>query len=356
MTELSRRGLFGAALVTAAGALAARAALADPAPVMPEVTHRVVEANGIRLHIAEQGSGPLVLLCHGFPECWYSWRHQLGALAAAGFHAVAPDLRGYGRSDRPEGDEKYTVIHHVGDMVGLLDALGAKDAVIAGHDVGATIAWTAALMRPDRFRSVIALAVPFRPRGFGSLAPPTSVMPQTKEAMFYQLYLATPEAETAMARDPRLTFRAMFSALSSGGIRPVAAGPVAAAGMVPRSGLPFQDPASLPPWLTVADVDVYAGEFTRSGFRGPLAWYRDIDLSWELMAPFAGAAQVTVPALYLAGKDDFLVAAFQPFIAQQPRLVPKLRPAVMLPGCGHWTQQERPADVNAAMIDFLRQA
>ena len=134
---------------------------------MPEVTHRMVETNGIRLHVAEQGEGPLIIFCHGFPECWYSWRHQLPALAKAGFRAVAPDLRGYGQSDRPEEMDKYTILDDIGDIVGLVDALGAQQAVIAGHDIGAAIAWQTALLRPDRFRAVIALSPPFRSRGFG---------------------------------------------------------------------------------------------------------------------------------------------------------------------------------------------
>jgi pimeloyl-ACP methyl ester carboxylesterase len=198
-TTLSRRDILWAGGALAAGAAFAqpsKAAAAEPTswvdPAMPEVTHRLIEANGIRLHVAEQGSGPLVILCHGFPECWYSWRHQLRALAEAGFRAVAPDLRGYGRSDRPEEVEKYTVLHDVGDILGLVDALGAEQAVIAGHDVGATIAWQAALMRPDRFRAVIALSVPFRPQGFGGSVPPTTLMPQNEDAQFYQLYLQTP--------------------------------------------------------------------------------------------------------------------------------------------------------------------
>ena len=132
---------------------------------MTEVTHRTVEANSIRMHITEAGGGPLVVLCHGFPECWYSWRHQLRALAEAGFHAVAPDMRGYGQTDAPEEIEQYTLLHLVGDMVGLLHGLGAETAVIAGHDWGAPVAWHAALLRPDRFRGVIGLSVPFRPRG-----------------------------------------------------------------------------------------------------------------------------------------------------------------------------------------------
>jgi pimeloyl-ACP methyl ester carboxylesterase len=355
-------------MLWAGGALALGAALAEPSkaaapepggagatptswvdPAMPEVTHRMIETKGIRLHVAEQGRGPLVILCHGFPECWYSWRHQLRALAEAGFRAVAPDLRGYGRSDRPEEVEKYTVLHDVGDIVGLLDALDEKQAVIAGHDVGASIAWQAALMRPDRFRAVIALSVPFRSQGFGVSVPPTTLMPRNKEAVFYQLFLQTPEAESVLGRDLRRTFRAQFSSLS--GDRPPGGG--FPAGMVPRKGAPLANPASLPAWISEADIDVYAAEFARSGFHGPLGWYRNIDRSWELLAPFAGAT-VTIPALFMAGDRDFVAEVYSQFIATQSAMVPKLRPPIMLAGCGHWTEQERAPEVSVAMIDFLR--
>jgi len=360
---LSRRDIF-----RAGGALAVGAALSQPSwaaapepssasaeptswvdPANPNVTHRMVATNDIRLHVAEQGSGPLVILCHGFPECWYSWRHQLRALAEAGFRAVAPDLRGYGRSDRPREVERYTLLHDLGDIVGLVEALGAEQAVIAGHDVGATVAWQAALLRPDRFRAVIALSVPFRPRAFGSSAPPTTLMPQNEDAVFYQLWLQTPEAEAALGRDPQRNFRAQFYSLS--GDSPAGGG--FAGGMVPRKGVPLTNPASLPAWITESDIDVYVAEFTRSGFRGPLAWYRNLDRSWELTAPFAGAV-VTVPALYMAGDRDFVAAAFSQFVAAQSALVPKLRPPIMLAGCGHWTQQERAPEVSVTMIDFLR--
>jgi pimeloyl-ACP methyl ester carboxylesterase len=362
---LSRRDMLWAGAALTVGAVFAeplKAAAAEPSgagpgptswvdSAMPEVTHRMIETNGIRLHVAEQGQGPLVILCHGFPECWYSWRHQLGALAKAGFRAVAPDLRGYGRSDRPEEVEKYTILHDIGDIVGLVDALGAEQAVIAGHDVGATMAWEAALLRPDRFRAVIALSVPFRPRGFGTSVPPTTLMPRNENAVFYQLFLQTPEAEAALGRDLRRTFRSQFYSLS--GDRPPSAGGGFPAGMVPREGNSLADPASLPSWVTESDIDVYVAEFTRSGFRGPLAWFRNIDRSWEQLAPFATAA-VTIPALYIAGDRDFVVAANSQFVAKQSTLVPKLRPAIMLPGCGHWTEQERAPEVSAAMIDFLR--
>ena len=336
----------GALIIGAAFATSTSAADAE----LPDVTHRMIETNGIRLHVAEQGEGPLVILCHGFPECWYSWRHQLPALAKAGFRAVAPDLRGYGRSDGPLGVENYTILDDIGDIVGLVDALGAQQAVIAGHDIGATIAWQAALLRPDRFRALIALSPPFRSRGFGDAGPPTTLMPHNENAVFYQLFLQTPQAEALFGHDLRRTFRSQFYALSGDG---PAGGGAFAGGMVPRNGALFPDPASLPGWITESDIDVYVAEFTRSGFGGPLAWWRNIDRSWELLAPFVGAP-VTIPALYVAGDRDFVVGAFSESVARQSTLVPKLRPAIMLPGCGHWTAQERAPQVSTAMINFLQ--
>src|SRR5712691_2298812 len=228
--------------------------------VMTDLKHRIVETNGIRMHIAEQGTGPLVVLCHGFPESWYSWRHQLAALADAGFHAVAPDMRGYGQTDRPAEIDQYTLLHLVGDIVGLLDALGEPSAVIAGHDWGAPVAWHAALLRPDRFRAVIGLSVPFRPRG---TVRPTTVMPRTDDAVFYQLYFQEPGvAETELERDVRATMRTVAWAAS--GDVPRGHAPIAdpdRVGMVPRRGGFLSrtvDPSSLPPWLAEADIDFYA--------------------------------------------------------------------------------------------------
>lgn len=323
---------------------------------MSEPAQRVVEANGIRLNIAEQGAGPLVVLCHGFPETWYSWRHQLGALAAAGFHAVAPDMRGYGRSERPAAIDRYTVFHLVGDMVGLLDALEAPTAVIAGHDWGATVAWHAALLRPDRFRAVIGLSVPFRPRG---TVPPTSAMPRTEDAQFYQLYFQEPGvAEAELDRDPRATVRNLLYGGSGDAPRGGGGDSAPSIGMVPRGegflrGAPA--PPALPEWLGERDVDVYAAEFERTGFAGGLNYYRNLDRNWELLAPFAGAL-VSVPALYVAGDRDLVVGfpGMDQLLANLGRFVTGLRGTVMLPGCGHWTQQERPEEVNAALLEFLR--
>jgi pimeloyl-ACP methyl ester carboxylesterase len=319
------------------------------------VTHRVVETNGIHLHIAEQGEGPVVVLCHGFPESWYSWRHQLAALSAAGFRVIAPDMRGYGQSDRPDAIEQYTLLHLVGDMVGLLDALGIEQAVVAGHDWGAPVAWHCALIRPDRFRGVVGLSFPFRPR---PAVPPTSVMPRRDDAIFYQLYFQSPGvAEAELQRDIRDTIVKVLYSASGDAPRYSAGGPSAEAAMVPREGgflSRLIAPAALPSWLIEADIDFYAAEFKRSGFRGGLNWYRNIDRNWELLGPFAGM-KITVPALYIAGDRD-LVVAFKNMdkaVANLETHVPQLRNTIMLPGCGHWTQQERPAEVNDALIEFL---
>jgi pimeloyl-ACP methyl ester carboxylesterase len=262
-------------------------------------------------------------------------------------------MRGYGQSEAPQEIEKYTLFHLVGDMVGLLDALGEEQAVIAGHDWGAPVAWHAALLRPDRFRGVIGLSVPYRPRG---PVPPTTVMPQTSDALFYQLYFQTPGvAEAELGRYPRATLRSLLYAASGDAPRRAQSDGV---GMVPRNGgllTALVSPTSLPAWLKESDIDFYAAEFARTGFRGGLNWYRNIDRNWELLAPFAGA-RVAVPALYVAGDRDLVVAfrGMDQLIANLAKFVPELRRTIMLPGCGHWTQQERAAEVNAAMIDFLR--
>ncbi len=325
---------------------------------MADITHRMVEANGISIHLAEAGTGPVVVLCHGFPESWRSWRHQLKALADAGYRAVAPDMRGYGKTSQPHEIDKYTLFHLVGDMVGVLDALGAPKAVVVGHDWGAPVAWHCALLRPDRFRAVAGLSVPFVPRGSTR---PTSAMPQNESSLFYQLYFQTPGvAEMEFERDPRDTMRRFL--YSGSGDAPAGSDNMFSAappGMVPRNGGSLArmiDPPAMPPWATDEDVDFYAAEFARTGFRGGLNWYRNIDRNWELLAPFAGA-KVTVPSLYIAGDRDLVVRfpRVDQLIANLKLFVPNLTKTIMLAGCGHWTQQERASEVNAALIAFLRE-
>jgi pimeloyl-ACP methyl ester carboxylesterase len=210
-------------------------------------------------------------------------------------------------------------------------------------------------MRPDRFRAVVGLSVPFRPRG---AVQPTTVMPKSDTEVFYQLYFQEPGvAEAEFERDPHKTIRQVLYWGSGDAPRQPRSPGSGGVGMVPRSGgfLDRSPPETLPAWITEADIDFYAGEFRRAGFRGGLNWYRNIDRNWQLLAPWAGA-KVTVPALYVAGDRD-LVLAFKGMDQLLPGLkqhVPLLRETIILPGCGHWTQQERPAEVNAAMIRFLR--
>jgi pimeloyl-ACP methyl ester carboxylesterase len=320
---------------------------------MAEVNHSIVETNDIRMHIAEQGAGPLVVLLHGFPETWYSWRHQLAALAEAGFHAVAPDQRGYGGTDRPDQVERYTQLHLVGDVIGLLDALGEEQAVLVGHDWGAPVAWHTALLRPERVRGVVGLSVPYTPRG------PVSGLAAMRAALgdgFYMQYFQAPGvADAELARNPRRTMRAILYSASGDAPRP--AGGAGQPVVPPGGGLLdiMPEPETLPAWLTEADVDVYAAEFARTGFTGGLNWYRTIDLSWEMMAAWS-SARVQPPALFVAGDRD-LVVNFPGMRDALPRLcafAPNLTDTLLLEGCGHWTQQERAAEVNAALLAFLR--
>lgn len=323
---------------------------------MTALSPRLVEANGVRLNIVEQGQGPLVLLCHGFPETSHAWRHQLPALAAAGYRAVAPDLRGYGGSERPVAVDAYTVLDVVGDLVALVEALGETQAVIVGGDWGATLAWQAARLRPDRFRAVAALGVPMM--GRAPMAP-GKLFPQTADAWFYTHYFAAPgRAEQELEADVATTLRKIYFAASGD------AGPRDAAqtpnpfGMVARAGglldaLP--DPAAAPAWLGASDFALLVRAFEASGFRGGLNYYRNLDRNWELDAAFAGL-QVLVPAMYLVGERDtgLAIPGMAQIIEAMPALVPGLRVSEVVPQAGHWLQQEAPAVVNAALLGFLR--
>jgi pimeloyl-ACP methyl ester carboxylesterase len=312
-----------------------------------DITHRTINANGINVHIAEAGDGPLVLLLHGFPELWYSWRHQLPALAAAGYHAVAPDLRGYGRTDAPGKVEAYSMLNMTADAVGVLDALGEKTAVIVGHDWGSPIAWHCALLYPDRFPAVVALSVPYLPR---PPVPPLQLLKQMFAGrFFYILYFQEPGvAEAELEADVRRTLRLVLYGAS--GDAPAGLGlshKATDAGFL--GGMP--EPGELPPWLTQENLDYLVAEFTRTGFRGGLNRYRNMDRDWKELPHLAGA-RVQQPALFIAGDRD-TVRGFTSIEAMQAN-VPNLRGVVTLPGCGHWTQQERPEEVSTQLVSFLR--
>jgi len=328
----------------------------QPETLMQDQTHRFVHANRLRMHVVEQGEGPVVLLCHGFPETWYSWRHQLPALAEAGFRAVAPDLRGYGATDRPSSITHYSLFHLVGDMVALLDALDTDTAVIVGNDWGATLAWQAVLMRPDRFRAIVALGVPMLPR---SPMPPTEIFPRTEAELFYALYFQEPGvAEAEFDRNPRSTLlKLMFAASGDAGSRKPVDGTPNPFGMVAKeSGLlaSLPDPGSVPAWLSEADLDVAESAFKQSGFAGGLNYYRNMDHDWELQASLAGM-KVQVPALYLAGERDvgLAIPGMRELIDSMPERVPALCKSEFVAGGGHWLQQEKAGEVNTALVSFL---
>jgi pimeloyl-ACP methyl ester carboxylesterase len=321
------------------------------APVSNAQSQRQVQANGITLRVTEQGTGPLVLLCHGWPELAYSWRHQIPALAAAGYHAVAADMRGYGGSSVPSETAAYAITDLVGDMVALVAALGESRACIVGHDWGATVAWSAALMRPDLFTAVAALSVPHRPRN--PAGPPLAMLRAAGMENFYWFYFGRegePEAEFE-ADIPSAIRRVLFY---GSGDAPKRQGEalMVAPGRGFLGGAP--DPATLPPWLSEVDIEVYAAAFRKSGFRGPFSWYRNIDRNWALLAPFQGA-KITPPALFVAGSRDSVIASpiGRGAVDALQLSVPNLRTKLILPDVGHWIQQERPNEVNDALLAFL---
>lgn len=318
------------------------------------VTHRNIEVNGLLLHVAEQGQGPLVVLLHGFPESWYSWRHQFAPLAEAGYRVVAPDQRGYARSDRPEAVEDYTLPHLVGDVIALVTALGESRAVVVGHDWGAPVSWSTAMLRPDVVRGVAGLSVPPFPP---AMMPSISTVRRAYGDGFYQvLFQERGVVDAQLAEDPANSLRRLLVGASGHALGSADPAPwVVPEGAELLDTLP--EPDELPPWLSEQDVTVFASDYERHGahaFTGPLNWYRNIDRNQGLMSPFQGRT-IDVPSLYMAGDKDMVVAleGISELREALPLIAPGLYKQVTLPGCGHWTQQERPEQVNEALLDFL---
>jgi pimeloyl-ACP methyl ester carboxylesterase len=309
---------------------------------------RTISANGIEIFLLEQGDGPLVVLCHGWPELSYSWRHQIPALAAAGFHVAAPDMRGFGRTSAPADINAYSIFDHVGDMVALVAALGEKRAMIVGHDWGAPVAWHAALFRPDVFSAVAGMSVPPPSRGRGR---PLDTLRESGITNFYWQYFQTPGvAEREFERDVDVTVRTL---LGRGFSDP-------AASLFIEDGKGFLGDVStarpLPDWLTEADLSYFAEAYRKSGFRGGLNWYRNIDRNWELTAPWQGA-QIHQPSLFIAGSSDSVITGLigAKRVTEMERVLPNLKQKLIIGGAGHWVQQERAAEVNAALIAFLNE-
>jgi pimeloyl-ACP methyl ester carboxylesterase len=306
-------------------------------------TCRTISANAIDIFIVEEGRGPLVILCHGWPELSFSWRHQMPALAAAGFRVVSPDMRGFGRSSAPTDIAVYSIFDLVGDMVRLTEALGEEHAVIIGHDWGAQVAWHCALFRPDVFKAVAGLSVPFGRRGSG---PPLDTLRKQGVGDFYWHYFQTPGvAERELERDVERSFREI---MFGRGISLL---------VNPGEGFLGQGPAPkrLPDWLDEKDLAFFVSSFTRTGFRGGLNWYRNIDRNWRLTAPWH-KARLLQPALFIAGSHDPVITGVigEKRLNDMDAVMPRLTRKIIIEDAGHWIQQERPAEVNAALLAFLK--
>jgi len=307
---------------------------------------RTIAANGIELFVLEQGQGPLVVLCHGWPELSYSWRHQIPALADAGFHVVAPDMRGFGRSSAPADINAYSIFDTTGDMVALVSALGEKQAMIVGHDWGAPVAWAAATFRPDIFTKVAGLSVPPPTRGRSR---PLDSLRESGVTNFYWQYFQTPGvAEAEFERDIALTMRKV---LGRGVSDPSAMFITEGKGFLGN----IDAIETLPDWISEADIAHFTEAYRKSGFRGGLNWYRNLDRNWDLTAPWQGA-QIHQPSLFIAGSRDSvitgLIGAKQ--VNELEKVLPNLRQKLIIDGAAHWVQQERPNEVNAALIAFLK--
>jgi pimeloyl-ACP methyl ester carboxylesterase len=315
---------------------------------------KFVQLADVRLRCAVQGRGPLVVMVHGFPESWFSWRHQLGPIADAGFTACAIDVRGYGGSEKPPHVGDYAMERMIADVTGVIDTLSPDgQAILVGHDWGAPIVWNSALVRPDKVRAVCALSVPY-------LGPPTRPFTEIFDELFtkrgrffYQAYFQKPsEPEAEAEANPRAFLRKFYYALSGD----------APDGTWPTNKTSAQrlldglvDPEPFPAWLSAADLDYYVGEFERSGFRGPINRYRNHERDFEYLRNFADR-KITQPALFIGGTRDLafnMLGRGDP-IALMRNHVTDLRGADVLVGCGHWTQQERPADVNQRLLAWLQ--
>ena len=312
-----------------------------------EITERTLATNGVELHLTEAGEGPLVVLSHGFPELAYSWRHQIPALAAAGYHVVAPDQRGYGRSSRPDAIEDYDIHHLTDDLLGILDDAGAENAVFVGHDWGSMVVTHQALLHPDRVRALVNMSVPFITRG--PVAPITAMRNVFGDMFFYILYFQEPGlADKELGDDAARTMRRLLASVRSAG--DLAPDPSFFAndgrGFVDR----IPEPDGLPEWLSQDELDHYIGEFTRTGFTGGINWYRNFDRNWET-TPQLDGAKAEMPSLFIGGALDPVVMMTPPISAHAH--LTDHRGDVLVEGAGHWVQQETPEPVNAALIDFI---
>nr|CAD1828493.1 unnamed protein product [Ananas comosus var. bracteatus] len=315
---------------------------------METITHRTVEVNGIKMHVAEKGEGPVVLLLHGFPELWYTWRHQILSLAGRGFRAVAPDLRGYGDSDAPPSPSSYSVLHVIGDLVALIQSLGQQQVFVVGHDWGAAVAWSLCLLRPDLVKALVNLSVVFNAR-HPLRRPVDSIRaifgddhyicrfqePGVAEAEFARI-------DTALLIKKFLTYRKPSALVVS---------------KEKGFGGSFDTVINLPSWLSEEDINYFASKFKQSGFTGGLNYYRCMNLNWELLAPWTGEP-IKVPVKFIVGDLDltYHTPGVQAYIHEGGfrKDVPFLQDVVVMEGVGHFINQEKPNEISDHIYEFIR--
>ena len=318
------------------------------------VSFRFIQSNGITMRIAEMGdSGPLLLLAHGWPESWYSWRHQIVSLANAGYRVVAPDMRGFGESEAPPNVDDYDVIHTSADLVGILDALGEETAVLVGHDWGAIVAWQTVLLHPERFTALINMSVPYR--GRPAQSPIERMRQSAGENFHYIVYHNEPGgvAEAEYNANPRGLISHVYLGIAANSetLPPKVTDPLrSAGGWIDRLGAPIR----LPDWLTENDLNYIVSQFEKAGFRGGVNYYRNFHRNWEITEHLTDA-KIGIPTLFIAGEEDFVIggATKEQLTVSMGRVVEDLRDVVLVPNTGHWVQQEAPLETTAAMLDFL---
>jgi pimeloyl-ACP methyl ester carboxylesterase len=317
------------------------------------VTFRFIESNGIRMRIAESGdSGPLILFAHGWPESWYNWRHQMKFFSAAGYRVVAPDMRGYGESDKPDNVDDYDIYHLADDMVGILDALGEEQAIMVGHDWGSIVAWHSVLIHPERFSALVAMSVPYG--GRAPQSPMVGWQNTFKDNFYYILYHNEPDgaAEAEYDSDPMRLISRLYSSPDSPREAPEITDPSrSAGGFIGRLGAPI----SLPVWLGQEDLNYVVGQFEKSGFRGGVNYYRNFGRNWDITEELTNT-RVTVPTLFIAGEKDVVIAGAskEQLSGAMSRVVDNLHDVLLIPEIGHWVQQEAPEETNQAMSEFLK--
>lgn len=316
-----------------------------------EPTSRMIETNGIRMRVFEAGTGPAVLLIHGWPESWYSWRHQITQLAEAGYHVIAPDMRGYGDTDAPEEASQYRIDIIVDDVVGILDTLDIDQATIVGHDWGAMVVWHAALLKPERFNGVLAMSVPYA--GPSKEAPLDTWKAAFGDNFFYILYHNETGgvAEAEYDANTRTFIEMLYTSPDTPRADPIITDPLrSAGGWVGRMGAPLERPE----WLAAEDINYYVSEFERAGFRGGVNYYRNFDRNWHFMQgrdPVIG-----IPCAFLAGAADAVIGGADQdgLRAMMSPVMPDLREITLVPKVGHWVQQEAPTETSDAVLRFLQ--